>query len=127
VAVAGRYGLDSALRQGADQPVARRQRGGCAWRISVRQKACCFVPCLAAQGPRNLKRSACSRCLFQGQGATLGFARGGGFRAIVEPAGPTEVEVTVAYRGTYDTQYATRVEATKESGRAWAYTADEVG
>ena len=66
------------------------------------------------------------RCLFQGQGATLGFARGG-LGVIVDPAGPTELEVTVEYRGTHETRYATRIVATKESGRAWAYTAEEVG
>ncbi len=42
-------------------------------------------------------------------------------------AGPTELEVTVEYRGSHETHYATRIVATKESGRAWAYTAEEVG
>jgi hypothetical protein len=35
---------------------------------------------------------------------------------VIEPAGPTELEVTVEYRGTQETHYATRIVATKESG-----------
>jgi hypothetical protein len=58
------------------------------------------------------------RCLFEGQEATLGFARDGGFSVIAEPAGARELEVTVEYRGTHETRYATRIVATKESGRA---------
>jgi hypothetical protein len=66
------------------------------------------------------------RCLFQGQGATLDFAQGGA-GVIVDPAGATELEVSIEYRGTPETRYATRIVATKESGRTWAYTAEEVG
>lgn len=66
------------------------------------------------------------RCIFPGRDATLAFNRLPPGSFGVEPAGPTELDVSIQYRGSHGARYTTHIVATKEPGRVWEYTTEEI-